>query len=268
MIYKKIVFSLIILSFWGCKRENFEKIRLNPSVDFRYDKAFEYYNSSDFQKSQYLLEDLMGHIKLSERAEKVYYHYAMTHFKLKNFVSSSYYFKQFYNTFPNSLQAEEALFISAESSERLSPGFRLSQEDTDKAIENFQLFVNTFPASQRVSIANEKIDKLRKKLEDKDLDNATGYFRRRDYMAAIQCFKNMLADFPDTKNAEFIRFMILKSNYWYAKQSVLEKQVERFSVVKNEFQAFQKKHAESTFIKEASQYNDYSLQRIKTLRNE
>ena len=104
-----IVFLSIIL--FSCNRENFEKIRMNPGVDFRYDKAFEYFNKGDYQKAQYLFEDLMGIIKLSEKAEKVYFHYAMTHYKLKTFVSSSYYFKQFYNTFPNSAYAEEALFL-------------------------------------------------------------------------------------------------------------------------------------------------------------
>jgi outer membrane protein assembly factor BamD len=178
----------------------------------------------------------MGIIKLSEKAERVYYHYAQTHYKLKNYISSSYYLKQFYNTFPNSPLAEEALFLSAESFEKLSPSFRLTQDDTEKAIEGYQLFVNTFPGSQRVSISNDKIDKLRKKLEEKELDNAKGYFRRMDFLAAAHCFKNMLVEFPDSKNAEEIRFMILKSNFFYAKESILTKQAERFKIVKTEFE--------------------------------
>ena len=268
LIRNLILVFLAALVFTGCKRENFEKTRLNPGVDFRYDKAFEYFGKSEYQKAQYLFEDLMGIIKLSEKAEKVYYHYAMTHFKQKSFVSSSYYFKQFYNTFPNSVLAEEALFLSAESFEKLSPNFRLTQDDTDKAVEGYQLFVNTYPGSQRVSISNEKIDKLRKKLEEKDLDNAKGYFRRRDYMAASHCFKNMLIDFPDSKNAEIIRFMILKSSYFYAKESVLDKQIERYKTVLTEFEQFNRKHPKSTDLKEAESYFDISNQRIKFLRNE
>ncbi len=86
-----LICCLALFAFTSCKRENFEKIRMNPGVDFRYDKAFEYYNKGDFQKAQYLFEDLMGIIKLSEKAERVYYHYAQTHYKLKNYISSSYY---------------------------------------------------------------------------------------------------------------------------------------------------------------------------------
>lgn len=252
----------------SCKRENFEKIRMNPNVDFRYDKAFEYYNKGEYQKSQYLFEDLMGLIKLSERAENVYYKYAQTHFKLKNFVSSSYYFKQFYNTFPNSAFAEEGLFLSAESFEKLSPNSRLTQDDSNKAIEGYQLFVNTFPGSERVSISNEKIDKMRKKLEEKDLENSKGYFRRRDYIAAVQGFRNLLVDFPDTKNAEFIRYMIVKSDFYYAKESILSKQIDRYKIVTSEVELFKRKHPKSQYLKEVESYFEISNQRIKFLRNE
>lgn len=263
-----IICSIAIITFSSCKRENFEKIRMNPGVDYRYDKAFEYYNKGDYQKAQYLFEDLMGIIKLSEKAERVYYHYAQTHYKLKNYISSSYYLKQFYNTFPNSPLAEEALFLSAESFEKLSPSFRLTQDDTEKAIEGYQLFVNTYPGSQRVSISNDKIDKLRKKLEDKEMDNAKGYFRRMDYLAAAHCFRNMLVEFPDSKNAEEIRFMILKANFYYAKESILSKQIERFNIVKKEFEQFKRKHPGSQMLKEAESFNEISNQRIKFLTNE
>jgi len=269
MSVRNIILAIFTFaSITSCKRENFEKIRMNPSVDFRYDKAFEFYNKGDYQKAQYLFEDLMGIIKLSEKAERVYYHYAQTHYKLKNYISSSYYLKQFYNTFPNSPLAEESLFLSAESFEKLSPSFRLTQDDTEKAIEGYQLFVNTYPGSQRVSISNEKIDKLRKKLEEKELDNAKGYFRRMDYLASAHCFRNMLVEFPDSKNAEEIRFMILKANFFYAKESILGKQAERFKTVKTEFEQFKRKHPESQMLKEAESYNEISNQRIKFLTNE
>ncbi len=265
---KLILLFTIVFLFSSCNKENFEKIRMNPNVDFRYEKAFEYYNAGDYQRAQYLFEDLMGLIKLSEKAEKVYYHYAMTHYKLKGFVSSSYYFKQFYNTFPNSVNAEESLFLSAESFANQSPIYRLAQEETVKAIDGYQLFVNTYPASERVSISNEKITKLRQKLEEKELENAKGYFKRRDYVASTHCFRNLLVDFPDTKNVEFIRYMIVKSSYWYAKQSILDKQIERFNTTIQEFEYFRKKFSNSLFIKELENYYNFSKDRIKYLKNE
>ena len=200
--------------------------------------------------------------------EKIYFYFAYTHYYLRNFNFAAYYFKQFYNTFPNSEFAEEALYMSAEAYFQLSPNYRLTQEDSEKAIEGYQLFVNSYPKSERVSVSNGKIDKLRLKLEEKELENAKGYFRRRNYMAAKHCFNNLLVDFPDTNNAEYIRFMILKSTYWYAQQSVLEKQVERYQQVSTDFEVFKRKHSDSPLFKEAENLNEISKQRIKKIRNE
>lgn len=270
MLLRNLLFwGVIALLAMSCKRNgNFEKQRLEPDVQKRFDWAMQYYEKADYQKAQYLFEDLMGTVRGSDKQEKIYFHFAYTHYYLRNFNFAAYYFKQFYNTFSNSELAEEALFMSAESFFKLSPNARLAQEDTDKAIEGYQLFVNSYPGSQRISISNEKIDKLRLKLEEKELENAKGYFRRKHYMAAKHCFNNLLVDFPDTNNAEFIRFMILKSTFWYAQQSVLEKQVERYQKTIEEFEVFKRKHSSSVLMKDAEDYYEISKQRIKKIRNE
>ncbi len=252
----------------SCKRESFEKIRMNPDIEFRYQKAFEFYEAGEYQKAQYLFEDLLGQIRGSGKAEKVYFHFAYTHYHLRNFSFSSYYFRQFFNTFPNSENSEEALFLSAESHYKMSPAFRLTQEDTDKAIESYQLFVNSYPNSERVSISNEKIVKLRSKLEEKELDNARGYYRRKSYQAATHSFKNMLIDFPDTKNIDYIRYMIIKSTFGYASESILSKQVERFQRVIDESKIFIRKHSDSKYSNEVNNLIEISTQRIKKLKNE
>jgi outer membrane protein assembly factor BamD len=262
------IFGLIALISMSCKRENFEKIRMNPDIEFRYQKAFEYYEAGEYQKAQYLFEDLLGQIRGSGKAEKVYFYFSYTHYHLKNYNFSSYYFRQFYNTFPNSADAEEALFLSAESHYRLSPNFRLTQEDTDKAIEGYQLFVNSYPTSERVSISNEKIATLREKLEQKELDNAKGYYRRKNYQSATHSFKNMLIDFPDTKNIAYIRYMIIKSTFGYANESILSKQIERFQNVIDESQIFVRKHSDSQYAAEVNNLIEISNQRIKKLKNE
>jgi outer membrane protein assembly factor BamD len=62
--------------------------------------------------------------------------------------------------------------------------------------------------------------------------------------------------------------MILKSNFFYAKESILTKQAERFKIVKTEFEQFKRKHPASQMLKEAESYNEISNQRIKFLTNE
>lgn len=268
MTHKALLLLCLGLILGSCGKDAFEKLRLSNDIELKYTKAFEYYEAEEYQKAQYLLEDLIGAVRLTERAEKVYFYYAYTHYHLSNYTFSSYYFKQFSNTFPNGARAEEALFMSAESFYELSPTYRLTQEDTYKAIEGYQLFANSYPNSERISICNKKIDELRAKLEQKALESAKGYYRRRHYQAANHSFNSLLVDFPDTQNKEFIRYMLVKSAYKYAMASVLSKQVERFESAVKHFEMFKKRHTESEYFKEAESIRNTAIQKIKKLQNE
>lgn len=260
------IFAFITLV--SCNKNAFEQLQMSNDLELKYNKALEFYDKKDYEKAQYLFEALMGDgVRLQEKSERIYYYYAYTHYYLKNYNFASYYFRQFYNTFPNSMFAEEALFMCAQAYYQLSPNYRLTQEDTYKAIENFQLFANANPESDRIAICNEKIDELRAKLEVKDLENAKGYYKRKQYQAAAHCFKNLLGDFPETKNAEYIRYMIAKSLYKFATESIIDKQIERYEEAIRYCQFFKKRHAESTYSKEVDLINETCIQKIKKLKN-
>lgn len=248
----------------------FERIRLNPDKEFRLQKAFQYYDAKMYQYANSLLEDLIAIYRGKPEAEKIFFYYAYTHFYIKNFTFANYYFKQFYSTYPNSLYAEEALYMAGESSYQLSPIHEQTQEDTYTALDALQLFVNTFPNSAKVLDANSKMDKLRSTLETKDFENAKGYLRRKQYQAAIHTFNALLVDYPETKNLEEIRYMIFIAQSKYAKNSITEKQLERYETAKTQYEFFMKKHANSSHAKEAqAQYaaNEKHIAKIKSQLN-
>ncbi len=258
---------VLMLLFSSCK-SSYEKLRLSSDNDLKLTKAFEFYEAEEWLKAQYLLEDLIGIVRLTDKAEKVYFYYAYTHYHLKNYSFASYYFKQFSTTFPNGEYAEEALFMSADSYYKLSPNFRLTQEDTESAIEGLQVFVNTYPNSDKVSASNERIDLLRAKLELKALDSAKGYYKRKHYKAATYTFKNLLIDYPDTKEGEYIRYMVIRSSLKYAQQSVLSKQIERYEETMKACVDFKKRHSESEYTKEVDTIYETANNKIKKIRNE
>lgn len=244
----------------------FERIRINPDKAFRLQKAHEYFEAKNYQFAQYLYEDLIPVYRGKPEAEKIFFSFAYTHFYLKSFTFATYYFKQFYSTFPNSLYAEEALYMSAEASYQLSPIYRHTQEDTHNALDGLQLFVNTYPSSSRVKGANDKMDYLRKKLELKDFENAKGYLKRKQYRAAIHTLRALLVDYPETKNLEEIRFLIFKASCKFAKHSVVEKQKERYEEAIAAYQFFIKKHPTSDFRKEADALHAQTTEKLATLK--
>ena len=194
------LFGLLFL--FGACRSEFEKIRNNPDPEFLQKKAFEYYEEGDYQKAQTLFELIINGLRGKADAEKVYFAYAYTHYYQEKYVLASYYFKNFVSTYGNSAYKEEAEFMSPYSHYKLSPIFRLEQSYSEKAIDGFQLFVNTYPKSERVKEANNLIDEMRKKMEQKSLAEGQLYYDIRQYQSATRVFENVLKDYPDSKDTE------------------------------------------------------------------
>lgn len=261
-----VVLFGVSLLLGACKSE-FEKIRSSGDVSRIYAKALEYYEAEEYQKAQSLFELIISSYRGKQEAEEIYYKYAYTYYHLGQYILASYYFKNFSNTYGASSLREEADFMSAYSNYQLSPTFRLDQSYTEQAIEGFQLFVNTYPNSTRVEECNRLIDEMRKKLERKAYESAKLYFDIRDYQAAIQSFDNVLKDFPDTDNAEEIRYMIIRSAYQLAKNSFVDKQRERYQDAVNRSSEFLARFPESRYHREVNSIYNQSRESLNKLDN-
>ncbi|NJN33064.1 MAG: outer membrane protein assembly factor BamD [Saprospiraceae bacterium] len=179
----------------ACKSE-FETIRTGTDVNLMLKKSLEYYDKGDYAKAQSLMELVMPSIKGRPELEEVSYKYGYTHYNLKSFVSASYYFKNFALTFANSKYREEAEYMSAYSEFLQSPNYKLDQENTAKAIEGFQYFVNNFPESKRVKDCNRLIDELRKKQEKRHLKKENCILNSKDTKLPFRFLKICLKTIP------------------------------------------------------------------------
>jgi outer membrane protein assembly factor BamD len=267
---KQFVFILFIglglMGFNSCTSE-FEKLRASGDAALIYKKAMEFYDKGEFLKAQTLYELVMPSYRGKPELEKMSYNYAYTHYNLKNYISANYYFKSFANTFTTSLLREEADYMAAFCNYKQSPSFRLDQDNTLKAIDGFQLFINTYPNSPKVKECNKTIDNLRKKLEVKAFDEGQLYYDLHNYQASIQVFENMLKDYPETADAEKIRFMILKGQYLMAENSIFEKQEERYRKAIEKYNDFTNKFPNSKYKNEATSFLKVSNNKIKELTN-
>ena len=61
------------------------------------------------------------------------------------------------------------------------------------------------------------------KLETKSFEQARLYFNMEDYKAAVTAFRNLLNDFPSTSFRENSLFLIVKSEFLLAENSIDEK---------------------------------------------
>lgn len=109
----------------------------------------------------------------------------------------------------------------------LAPPYYLDQSITKGAIKDFQLFITRYPNSVKVKDAKECIDKLTANLE-KDFTNSKLYYDIKEYKAAIVSLNNFIKDYPASKFKEEAQFYLCLSHFYYALNSVADKQLPRF----------------------------------------
>ncbi|HXH98799.1 MAG TPA: outer membrane protein assembly factor BamD [Sphingobacteriaceae bacterium] len=256
---------LLALGIAGCKSK-FEKLRTGTDTAKKYQEALKLYNKKQYTKALTLFDDLVQRYKGRTEAEDLYFYYADTHYKLKDYTTARYHYKIFADTYPTSPKAEEARYMSAYCFYLESPNFSLDQDNTLKAIESLQLFINLYPKSERVTEASRLIQDLRDKLESKSYANAKLYLTIGDYQSAIIAFKNSLRDFPDTRYAEEMEFLMIESQYLYAKNSFETRQEQRFTDVIALTNEFTGKYPASKYLKNTEQFKQDSEKGIENVK--
>lgn len=223
---KAFIFLLSFsMLFFACNE--YQKVLKSPNPEYKYTKAVEYYEAAEYIKALPLLEELVPLFRGTDKGQKIYYYYCYTNYHLEYYLTAAFHFRRFYETYPISEFAENALFMSAYCNYKDSPQASLDQSPTYRALDEMQLFVNTYPESNLVDSMNTLVDKLRLKLELKAFNNAKQYYKLRQYKSAIVALNNVLEEFPGTKFEEEIRFLVLQSHYLLAINSIETKKKER-----------------------------------------
>ncbi|MCB0659465.1 MAG: outer membrane protein assembly factor BamD [Saprospiraceae bacterium] len=258
-IHLFIIFSIF---FASCKSQ-FETLRNSNQPEKIFAAANKYYEEQSYDKAIALYDIVIQYYRGKKEAEQLFYNYADAHYQIGDYILASTYFKNYATTFTNSPKQSLADYMAAYSNYRLSPNYKLDQSNTIKAIEGFEQFINKYPENEKVSEANQLIDALRYKLEVKSFEQGNLYYKIGSYESAVVSFENTLKDFPETKRAEEIRFLIIKSAFELADKSISEKKNERFNNALEHIQIFNKKYPTSSYKKEIDSINKQISNRLK-----
>lgn len=260
------VLSIASVALTGCSE--YQKVLKSTDNDYKFSKAKEYYEDEKYAKAYPLFDELLTLYRGSNQAQEVYYYLALTHFHLKEYILAAYHFKNFTKTFPKSKYAEEAMFLTGYSYYKESPAFSLEQSYTYKAINQLQLFVNTYRNSQRLEECNKLIIDLRQKLEQKAYTNAKQYYVIGRFQSANIALTNMLSDFPDTKYREELMYLIVKSRYELARFSIEDKQLQRYIETRTAAEQFEETFPSSKKVTETREILEIVNEQINTMQSE
>ena len=226
---------------WSCGEYN--KVLKSSDLNYKYDYAKRAFEQKKYAQAYTILEDLITVFKGTDKAEESLYLLAMSYYENKDYLTAGSYFKNYYQHYPRGQYAELARFYSGYGYYLDSPEPQLDQTPTIKAIEELQAFLDYFPKSDKVSIAQNAIFELQDKLVLKELENAQLYYNLGNYMgnnyeSAVITAKNALKEYPYSKYKEQLEMLVLKARFREASESVEEKKDERFRLVIDEYYAF------------------------------
>jgi len=249
----KKILSILLLTLIFSSCSEYQNALKTEEIGVKYDVATKQYDKGKYMKAIRLFEQIAPSYRGRPQAEKMFYLYAQSYFKTKQYYSSGYQFESFVTSYPKSEKVEEASYLGAISYSKMSPRYSLDQVDTYKAIDKLQAFINTYPTSEYLAGANVIVKDLREKLEKKSFEVAKQYNTIADHKAALLVLDNFITDFPGTKYKGQALFYKLDSAFKLAVNSIDSKKAERLANAKSAYLNLMKYNQETEFKEKADQ---------------
>ena len=240
----------MLLAVMATSCGEYQEVLKSKDLDFKFEKAVEYYEAGEYNKAYPIFDELITLYRGTEKAQEVYFYYANTLYLQKDYILAGYHFKNFYKTFPQNEQADEAAYLTAYCYYLEAPTHSLDQAYTYKAINELQLFINTHPGSDKIDLCNEYMEDLRGRLEQKSYEIAKQYYKTRKYKAAMTAFTTTLSEYPDTPYREEAMYLKAKAAFKLAENSVAELQKERFIEANTALNDLEEIYPESEYLPE------------------
>jgi outer membrane protein assembly factor BamD len=249
-----IFFLLFFLSgiIFSCSDTG--KLYRSKNIEDREKAAKILFEKKDYEKAVFVFEELLSIYKGTGKAEEVLYYYAWCKYHLKDYLTAAFYFNDFANQFPNSQKAEYSQYMYGYCFYRDSDPWYLDQSSTRKAVENLQFYLKANPGSNRVDSCNLLMSEMREKLAQKSFEQANLYLKIGYHKAAIESFRHMLEEFPDSRQKEEAIYKQFLASVLYAQESVSEKQMKRYLEAISYYRKFVDKYPSSPFIRDAEAY--------------
>ena len=177
---KKIISLLLLVAVFSSCNE-YQKALKTEDVAVKFDMATKLYDAGKYSKAIRIFEQIAPAYRGKPQAEKLFYMFAQSYYRTKQYTLSGYQFESFVSGYPKSEKQQEAAYLGAKSYSMLSPVYSLDQTDTNKALDKLQTFIDNYPQSEYLVEANATVKALSEKLEKKVFENAKGYNTISDF---------------------------------------------------------------------------------------
>jgi outer membrane protein assembly factor BamD len=180
------------------------KMKIEPDVPATeaYDQGLARLAKGDGSGAAKKFTDLAKDYPYSDWAKKALLMTAYSQFESGQFDSAEQSAERYAKLYPESPDAPYAVYLAASAYYSQIPDISRDQERAEKALVKFNEVVTKYPNSEYADDAKFKIQVTRDQLAGKEMSVGRFYLSRRNYVAAINRFRNVLANYQTTRHSE------------------------------------------------------------------
>lgn len=249
---KTILYTLIAVavaaSAVGCS--TYSKLLKSEDYEAQYKAALQYLEDGKYQKAITLFEKVNMPFMNSSKSDSIMFYTGLALYKMGDFESSGMVFDQFRSMFQRSPFLEEAEYMYAMGFYYSAPEPDRDQAPTREALMAIDTYLQRYPNSPKKDDMEENIKELMQKLYDKEFLNARTYYKIGAYRSAVVALKNALDVYPETPHREELLYLIAKSSYEYASNSMPHVRRDRYLTMMDDYLSYLAEYPEGEYVKE------------------
>lgn len=255
MKLKYFVVSLFLaVTTFSCGE--YSKLIEGNDYEKQYQEALRYFKAGKTSKTLSLLANIESIYAGTDKIDTIKFYLASSCYDKGDFATSSELFDEFRKAYSRSPFLEKAEYLYAMSFYNQAPSSELDQSFAAKAKNAFEEFADRYPENENTPKCVAYVEELQQRMHKKDFYVGETYYKISYHQSAITTLKNILKKDAETPLREEILFLILKSQYAYAKESVEDKQKERFYDVIDSYYSLTSQFPESKYSRIAQRLYD------------
>jgi outer membrane protein assembly factor BamD len=187
--------------FGGGEKYRMEIVPEVPAEQL-YNQGLARLQNRDFEGAAKKFGDLDKQYPYSEWSRKALIMTTYSNFEGGAFPEAVNNAKRYLQLHPASKDAAYAQYLMAMSYYNQVPDVTRDQEQTERAVVALQELIDRYPKSEYVQDARRKIQVTRDQLAGKEMEVGRYYLQRRNYTAAINRFRDVVAKYQTTRHVE------------------------------------------------------------------
>jgi len=149
----------------------------------------------------------------SEYAKRSLVNMAFINYRRGNYTDAITSARRFLTLYPGNEDAAYALYIIGQSYYAQIPDITRDQRVTMEAAQAFSELIERYPESEYVADSRTKLIAAQDQLAGKEMQIGRFYLKKRNYIAAINRFKDVVLQYQTTRHVEEALFRLTESYY-------------------------------------------------------